>query len=295
MILALLYNPVLIYNDLLFCMSIDSFSLLESSLRYILFLILYCFGSPAIAIIGGQDVEHNSANVTASLVALQMSEVQPDGSIRYYKGSAFLVNQNTLITAGHNVAYIPDPQNIVAIFSSQPCWGVNLCDEKRIPAVDKVVHPGFKQIQGGTEFDLAVVRLSRPAPRNFAPFSPNESAENVGVRSLQVLGFGADRETPNIPISAFRLRFIELFPATSSYRFGSSQKFWLNQGSGGFCSGDSGGPAILPEGNSVAGIAVHVKYIDGAQNCLTQGAFMDLLYFKRWIQDALNQLNGSRH
>lgn len=258
-------------------------------MRYLLLLSL-C-SSPLFAIIGGKDVEHSSGNATSPVVALQMSEMQPDGSVRYYKGSAALVNRNTLITAGHNVAYIPSSQDIVAIFSSQPCWGENICNEIRIPVKNIIVHPKFRQIPGGTEFDLAVVRLREPAPKDYIPFPINTRAVQMGARRLPVLGFGTDRDAANIPLSAFRLRQIELTAANSTYYFGGSQKFWMDQEFGGFCSGDSGGPAILSENNSLAGIAVHVTYNASSQNCLTQGAFTDLLYFKDWIQSAVNELD----
>jgi len=104
----------------------------------------------ATAVIHGIDDEHSSADASPPVVTLQMVEVQPDGSTRYYKGTAFLIGPDLLLTAGHNVAYIPEPNDVEAILASAPCWGPNLCHERRVRAIRTVVHPQFRQISSGT-------------------------------------------------------------------------------------------------------------------------------------------------
>ncbi len=249
----------------------------------------------AIAIINGKDVKHSDSPISTSLIALQMSEIQVDGSLRYYKGTAFLIEKNLLLTAGHNVAYIPEAKNIEAIFSSTPCWGLNACHELRIKASKSIVHPEFRQTSDGTEYDLAIIKLEENVPNDYFPIDLIESTTDIGGLPMQVLGFGTDRQTQNVPLSAFRLRSIPLFFVEKDYHFGSRQKFWLDQKHGGICGGDSGGPSIFAERSamSAVGLAIHVAQINGVQQCLSKSAFTDLLFFKDWIDATISQLKAS--
>ena len=247
--------------------------------------------SLATAVINGRDAEHSSAEPSAPVVGLQMSEAQPDGSTRYYKGTAFLIGPNLLLTAGHNVAYIPDPSNIEAIFASVPCWGPNVCHERRIAAMKAVVHRLFRQISGGTEFDLAVVKLATTAPDDYRAIPIINKSISLGAVQLQFFGFGTDREASNTPLSAFRLRSVNLTTINPDYRLGSKQNFWIDQSRGGICGGDSGGPAIVKSPSFEAiGIAIHTTYSDGVEHCLTKSAFTDLVFFREWIRRTVKQL-----
>lgn len=250
------------------------------------------FFSVAHAVIGGITIDISTDRLASHVVALQMSEVQSDGRTRYYKGSAVLIGPNLLLTAGHNVAYIPDPSNVVAIFSSTPCWGSNLCKEKRIAALTTTVHPLFRQVPGGTENDLALIKLATNAPSNFKPISVIEKPYSVEKIPLTVLGFGKDTESNDSPLSAFRLRKTSLSFVDELYRFGTKQKFWLAQNYGGICGGDSGGPAVVFDEHTpvVVGIATHVIHKNGQSFCLTQGAFADVLSFSAWVREATAQL-----
>ncbi|MCX6125817.1 MAG: trypsin-like serine protease [Proteobacteria bacterium] len=221
----------------------------------------------------------------------QMSEMQPDGSKRYYKGTAFLIGQDLLLTAGHNAAYIPDPSDIEAIFASAPCWGRNDCRERRIMAVKTIVHPLFRQKTGETEYNIAIVKLVSKAPEDYRFIPLANHRTGIGVFTIQVFGFGTDREDDDVPLSAFRLRSISLTPINPGYLLGSEQKFWLDQRHGGICGGDSGGPAIVDGPSSAAiGLAIHVKYSDGISHCLTQAAFTDVIFFRDWIIETVAQL-----
>jgi hypothetical protein len=245
----------------------------------------------AVAIINGSDVEQSSSDASGSLVAIQMAEKQLDGSTRFYKGTAFLIGPDLLLTAGHNVAYIPDPNDVEAIFASAPCWGPNVCHERRIRAITTVVHPRFRQITGSTEYDIAIVKLASNAPEDYRVIPLANRSMRIGADTIQVFGFGVDREDDKVPFSAFRLRSISLSAVDSSYRLGSEQKLWLDQRSGGICGDDSGGPAIVDKSSLTAiGLAIHVRYSKGASHCLTQAAFTDVLFFREWIVKAIAEL-----
>lgn len=259
----------------------------------VLALVNLCLVSgTASAVINGQDVEHSDADISAPLVALQMSETQPDGSTRFYKGTAFLIGRDLALTAGHNVAYIPDAGDVEVVFASAPCWGPNICKEKRIKAIKTVVHPLFRQLADGTEYDLAIVKLATNAPSDYQPIPLIDRPAVTDVDPIRVLGFGTDRESPEVPLSAFRLRSIGLKLVDPKYRLGSQQKFWLNQSDGGICGGDSGGPAVRGDSVlAVIGLAIHVTYSNGVGHCLTQAAFTDLLFFRNWIAATIARLS----
>lgn len=267
------------------------------TLQVLAFGFLILNETVAIAIINGKEVEHTDSRFSTSLIALQMTEIQPDGSPKYYKGSAFLIGKNLLLTAGHNVAYIPEAKNIEAIFSSTPCWGLNTCREKRIKANTSIVHPEFRQISDGTEYDLAIIKLEEDVPNDYFPIDLIKATTDIGRRPMKVLGFGKDRLAQNAPLSAFRLRSISLLSVENEYHLGSTQKFWLDQKNGGICGGDSGGPSIIAEGStmSAVGLAIHVANIDGVQQCLSKSAFIDLLFFRDWIDDTTNQFKASKN
>lgn len=55
----------------------------------------------ALGIINGENAEH------PSVVALQMSEIQDERTLHYYKGSGVLIAEDVVLTAAHNIAYIP--------------------------------------------------------------------------------------------------------------------------------------------------------------------------------------------
>lgn len=249
---------------------------------------------PAFAIVGGQNVELGSHPFAKHVVALQMSELQEDGSTRFYKASGVLIAPDIVLTAAHNVVYIPEPSNVSAIFSSAPCWGENTCKELRISAVRTLFHSDFRQTPGGTENDVALVKLTSRAPSQYEPLEYLRSSNTVDVRSFLVLGFGKDTQISNPPLSSFRLRTISLSLFDKFYRLGSQMKFWLDQSTGGICAGDSGGPAIamVDKVPVVVGVASHVVYRDGNSDCLSKGAFADTGYFRTWIQDAVLKLEN---
>lgn len=246
----------------------------------------------ATGVINGHDVDHSSSDASAPLVALQMSENQPDESTRYYRGTAFLIGPNLLLTAGHNVAYIPDPNNVEAIFASAPCWGPNVCQERRIRATITKVHPLFRQISGGTEYDIAFVKLASNAPEDYRVMPLADRSTGITADTIRVFGFVTDREDIDAIRSVLRLRSISLTPVNSSYRLGSGQKFWLDQSRAGICGGDSGGPAVVHQPSFQAiGLAIHVTYRDGVSHCLTQAAFTDVLFFRDWIVETIANLH----
>lgn len=262
--------------------------------------IAMAFPYSAFGIINGTDVS-SSDDLSKHIVALRMEEKQADGSLRFYKGTGVLITDRIILTAGHNFFYLPKTDNGSAIFSVQPDWQSVTSGqiETRIERVE--VHPGFKQTNMGTENDLALVFLKDSAPKNYLPLaiadfkSPVPSFGNLAT----VVGFGKDVEfDQSAPLSAFRLRKTTIpFTKLSGADFQNSQKLWFNQSITGFCGGDSGAPALFYEAGqlTIYGIAIHTGInSQGKMMCLTEGAFTNISYFRRWISETVESLEKSR-
>lgn len=52
----------------------------------------------------------------------------------------------------------------------------------------------FRQTVGGTEYDIAIVKLSANAPEDYRPIPLVSRSIGIGADTIQVFGFGTDRE-----------------------------------------------------------------------------------------------------
>jgi len=89
--------------------------------------------------------------------------------------------------------------------------------------------------------DIAVVRLGVPAPTAPATLAPIGTLDRVSPGSLVTLGFGA-------PFHGQRRSATELLVSVTP------DWVFLRQGSGNSCSGDSGGPDLLPGSSTVVAL-----------------------------------------
>jgi hypothetical protein len=235
------------------------------------------------AIINGEELKSVSDGF---VVAVQMKYVE-DGAVVFKKGTAFAVQRKKLITAGHNVFYINDPANIEIILSAIPCWGENLCQEKRIKVSRKIVHPQFEiGFPKPPEYDLAILELDEELPAFIKTISV-DAGQNLPVENFSIRGFGL--KEGNGSLSDFRLRSFTY--NEKSLKSFSEQKKSLSQREGGFCGGDSCAPLILESWDgrlSAIGVAIHTtKNTNGNYDCQTEGVFSYLPFFKDWLDKNL--------
>lgn len=261
---------------------------------FLIFILL--FSSSCYAIINGTEINDDDV-FSKSVVALQMSETQEDGSIRHYQGTGIIISERIVLTAGHNFYYLPDPTISAAIFSTTPAWGDNPENQIRIKIKKTIVYPDFRQTKSGTEDDLALVLLETPIPSNYKPIAIASVTSNIpfiGETGISI-GYGINQELPSRPpLSSLRLRkTTEPLISYSGKTFIESSKLWFDQSASGFCSGDSGGPLVLmKESNPIVyGIAIHVGHDrHGNMACLTQGAFTNIAHYRGWIEETAKKL-----
>jgi secreted trypsin-like serine protease len=266
-----------------------------------MFLLLYFLISnfqPAHAIIGGKEID-NSDTLSSHVVAMQMEEKQPDGTIVYYKGTGVLVSDRVIMTAGHNFFYISRTDSGEAIFSTSPKWGKASTGEKRIRVKRAEVYPKFIQNKTGTEDDLALILLQSPVPENYTalPLADLQSIPLTTKTSGMVLGYGQSKEFEHHSSdNDFRLRKATLnFVRYSDSPPNQSKKIWFDQSENGFCAGDSGGPILISKyGNlTIYGIATHTGFnTKGKMSCLTEGAFTNIAHYRDWIDKTLKSFSN---
>jgi secreted trypsin-like serine protease len=251
--------------------------------RIFLVLASILFPLESQAIINGQEIESVSGGF---VVAIQMRYAE-NGSAVFRKGTAFAVQRKKLITAGHNVFYIDDPANIEVILSATPCWGEDVCPEKRIKVLRKIVHPRFKNdYPNPPEYDLAILELEEELPSSIRTI-PIDECRNDLDGNFSIYGYGLSNGDGSL--ADFRLRHYRY--KEKSLKPWSEQKKSLSQRDGGFCGGDSGAPLVLeyPDGEMVAlGVAIHTTAdSNGNYRCLTNGVFSYLPFFRDWLDENL--------
>lgn len=252
------------------------------------------FGPFANAIIGGQDANAGDS-VSKSVVAIQMVEDLTDGSRIFHKASGTIVSKRIILTAAHVVYYhLQDLSTLQVIFDLSPKWGADPAGQKRLGVSRAVIHPAFKMTATGTDNDLALIELSEDIPAGYQSIpiaGPNSEMPKIGEPGL-VAGFGTDTDGP--PQNGFRLRFTSrpLLEVDGTSML-DAPKFWYEQSTGGFCGGDSGGPAIFDDHgiSSIYGVVAHVTYNSSGQGfCLTKGAFTNVVPFNAWISTTMADL-----
>ena len=262
------------------------------AVKYLPFLAIIPVTSHAI--INGDSSGELYDTVSRHVVAIQSSYTKPDGRTGYRKGTAVLVSQNLLLTAGHN-AHRSEISSIQAIFSEKPCWKENVCGEERREVVERIFHPAYydpgeQGVSGPPQNDLALLRLAEDAPRGYLPVPILERNEVTKRRIVQA-GYGMSEEIDHdTPLEDFRLRAFLNFSAPNA-ALGSHEQFAIDQTLGGGCAGDSGGPALVSTstGYRIAGIFSRVGKIKNEMRCLTVGIFTDVLFYRNWIGSHLSR------
>ncbi len=237
-----------------------------------------------------------SDDVSKYVVALQMPNNE-DGEVHFYKGSAFVVGPDLLMTAAHNLFYLNDKKTVETILDLEPHYGIDDGTQPRIGIQDYRIHPDFFGDETGTFNDIAIIKLKKPLPNFYRSLPLDWNADNsiVAGQPITVAGFGITTDFSQPDPNPKRLRFSNVpFIGGNKSTFISSDKVLVDQSKSGFCAGDSGGPLLANIGGQVTpiGIIVHVyQNQNGNWSCATQGAATRISYFKKWIEESIVELN----
>ena len=152
------------------------------------------------------------------------------------------------------------------------------------------VHPGWNHGSEGSENDIALIGLDRPAPLAYLVQYVTEQQRQISAGTTGVIaGFGANE----IAIDAATGKIRHLGPGVlreSTVKISSVGKneVWVDQSTGtGACVGDSGGPGYLTESGKLLVWGVVSR---GSNNeCNAVGKYTNVVPYLDWI----NSQSGS--
>ena len=271
-------------------------------LRHSLFLILFIsqWALASALIINGKIV--SADNVVAKSVVNLLK--QDENGIWYSICTGSIIDKNTIITAAHCVFEFK-PETILVNFSI-----VTLDNEKQNFKISRIVnpeigldvrkvsaylvHPKYVINQMDRPNDIAIVRLSKPAPNTAIPikFLPKKIISDKNNQfslegqsySVTLMGFGLISESPRKGSTQLRMTDV----------VGTFEKGILvtDQTKGtGACNGDSGGPAFLKIKNKTYLVGVTSGPYGDAQTCDQFGAYANPNLNLDFITKALKTLN----
>lgn len=260
-------------------------------------------------ITGGQEVDPDSA-FGRKIIYLALGvekQITNNGFLLNMtdRCTAVAIKSNILLTAGHCVSRF-DTSQIYAVLGGDP-W-VNDYKEKNWFATEKtVIHPNYvnKEKEAISINDLALIKLNRPLPEDYVVPLTNQLILETHHDKLKLLevGYGfhfleVGKNTDDVEQTLnYVVKEINKTDLTLP-------KFEVDQKSGvGFCSGDSGGPAIildqLDHKFSVLGIASYIKSHSDDREiteknmelpCRGMGVYTNLLLYTDWINETISSL-----
>lgn len=196
------------------------------------------------------------------------------------------ISEKVILTAAHCVDTAA-ANDIAAIFYTDMDCASGYSQNNSVTAESYVLHPDFKrdfQSQG----DLALIQLSQPIPANYKIASLLEGADKITHDEVVMLGYGITHEQAK---DSLRLRKTTKSLKDHSYIKGPLIMFSQDDAKGGFCRGDSGGPAFVEVFGAKKIIGINSVNIgkDPNTECRTASASMYIPVFSDWIKTELNK------
>lgn len=224
---------------------------------------LNCIGNESrpTGIIGGQEVSVDS-KIAQSTVFLVNGDITK-GEVDLCSGT--LIDQNLILTAAHCVPENESPAELHVILSLHPKATYLQSGARALRSIDRVIRNKQFARNPGSHNDLALVRLSEPAPCFYHGISLLKRPIELNSESMiYVSGFGKTtdyNETQSwdpilrmAPVRAL-LQSSDISEVTQSTE---RAVLYFDQSQGqGACAGDSGGPTMLGYGNTLYLIGVN--------------------------------------
>ncbi|MEM7144128.1 MAG: serine protease [Verrucomicrobiota bacterium] len=244
---------------------------------------------PGVNVVGGGGAQ---AGEYPFMVALVASAVPDEFQAHFCAGA--LVHPYWVVTAAHCVSDLL-PSELEAVVGAHDLNSI--ASTARIAVAEILVHDDYDA--GTFDTDLALIRLESPAPIGIAPVPLiDESTLSAPGVMATVLGWGATDTSETVFPSILQEGEVPIVPlatanATAVYN-GSLTGNHLPAGfaAGGVdtCSGDSGGPLLVPSplgptGSMLAGITSFGRGGCGQPNAY--GIYTRLLNHRLWIMKHL--------
>ncbi|MNJ92838.1 Trypsin-like protease precursor [compost metagenome] len=234
------------------------------------------------AIIGGR-LTSASSEIAKHLVMIYTEE-------NHSICTGTLIHSRVVLTAAHCVSKEAD--SMIITFGVDPLSGAYV---KRTSDAF-IIHDDYNKKEYFNRNDIALIRLSKPAPKAYVPaLLPTKKLPLKVDFNFTALGFGRALESPSaqdFKNNSGRLRETIL---KIEEIYSEDSQFKVDQQSGrGVCSGDSGGPAIMRFSgkNYVVGIASAVWWQEGTpeNTCSQKSIYMNVKHYRDWILENLDGL-----
>ncbi|MFN7727772.1 MAG: S1 family peptidase [Bdellovibrio sp.] len=236
--------------------------------------------------------------ISKSTVALYLKF--PDSTRVENFCTATIIASDTLVTAAHCLADVAKMFDLTVdqlLPNLRIGLGLKLVksiDDSRTQWIElksATVHPDYVMAEDALEkagngvafYDIAIIRLNSSIPAGYKAAKLLDSpARLVAGLKLVLAGYGVTRGAP-FPIASNELRKTEvtvdnaaLNPVQFAYKVTNGQTA---------CSGDSGGPAYMVEGNQLTLVGA-TSWGDGP--CVQQGVYTSIPAMYDWIQQTIH-------
>jgi secreted trypsin-like serine protease len=222
------------------------------------------------SIVGGQAAAQGAYPWMTAVVAA----AEPNAYKGVFCGGS-LVKPQTVLTAAHCVLLAPGHRPVPPRLLDVVVGAYNLKrgDGERIRVRKIIVHPQRLKDPAGNKFDVALLRLSRPASEPIIPVvAPGQESLWAPGANVRVIGFGVLH--PRLPYRPGRLFQTDVTTASNAeceqaYGAFFDYRTMLCAGAPGrdSCQGDSGGPLIANNG----GAWVEVGLVSFGEGCARRG------------------------
>ncbi|GFU43653.1 enteropeptidase [Nephila pilipes] len=215
--------------------------------------------------------------------------------------SSFLISPTIVMTAAHCVKFENGVEPASAFYG---IVGNNLREgpDTRIQFSEVEAHPNYGT---GTEYDIAVLRISSPVQmgEKIQSICLPESNQELEIDVLQAMGWGATSNTPGEPpkelmttqLSAASQRSCRFFYAFSGITITEKHLCVVSNRRTGVCFGDSGSPAVFQDSSSGKPVAVGVASFISFLRCgppRIPSVYTRTSSYIDWLRETVKDTNG---